>query len=350
MRVKFLLYLRGGDVMSIDVTKVAYSLVLLPPDGREITIAGLLMKGTLEELEGELAARLTATFRNIKLKDGWLHQHAYLTRRVLLKATDGVVTKEVFSGTVVRWRESSTDHTVSFTAYDHLFNFQRSKERLYFPKETAASSIRKVASKGGIPVGQINGPSVKLANKLYREGSLGDIIADRLEESRRKGSGRYIARSTQGKLEVVKEASNSTIYLLDNRFVEDSSDEHDIESLVTRVKIYGNEDKKGRSVIKSTMERNTEFGKVQDVIYSSAKNMAEAKKEAEEILNEKSKPKIERILAGPCIPWVRKGDLIEAMTGTICWVKDGEVIPVPVIVKSISHDIINMRMNLKVRG
>ncbi len=337
--------------MAVDVTKVAYSLVLLPPDGREITIDDLLLKGTLEELEGELAARLSVTFRNIKLKDAWIHREAYLNRRVLLKATDGVTTKEVFRGTVFRWKESSTDHTVSFTAYDHLFDFQRSKDHWYFTKgETGASSIRKIATRANVPIGSINGPSVKLAQKLYRGGGQGDIIADRLEESRKKGGGRYIARSTQGKLEVVKEASNKTVYLLDNDFVEDSSDEHDIESLVTRVRIYGNEDKKGRAPIKSTMERNTEFGLVQDVIYSSSKNMAEAKKEAEEILSEKSKPVIERNLSGPCVPWIRKGDLVEVMTGTICLVKDGKVIPAPVIVKSISHDILNMKMTLKVRG
>lgn len=337
--------------MSLDITKVSYDVILLPPDGRELQINDMLLSATLEELEGELAARFSATLRNTKIKDKWLHQLAYLNNRILVRATDGNVTKEVFRGSIYRWRETSNDQNVAITAYDLLYNFQRSKDRLYFTKnETGASSIRKIATKSGIPIGKINGPNVQLSQKMYRSGSLGDTIADRLEESRKKGGGRYIARSTEGKLEVVKEASNSTIYVLDNNFIEESSDEHDIESLVTRVIIYGNEDKAGRAVVKATMEKNTQFGIVQEIKYSSSKNMGEAKKEAEEILNEKSKPVIDRKVSGPSIPWIRKGDLVEVLTGTICKVKDGKVIPAPVIVKSVSHDILNLRMNLKVRG
>lgn len=338
--------------MAIDISKVSYSLSLITPDGGSINVDNMIMSGSLEELEGELASRLTVTMRNVKLEDGWLHQHAYLTRKVILTASDGINSREVFRGSIYRWKESSTHHEISFTAYDHLFPLQQSKEHWYFGSgETGASSIKKIAEKAGVPVGRIDGPNEKLAKKPYSNGSLGDIIADRLEESRKKGAGRFLVRSTQDKLEVVKEGSNKTIYVLDNRFIEDSSDEHDIESIVTRVKIYGNEDKEGRAELKTTKEKNTKFGVIQDIIYSSSyEDMVEAQKAADEILEEKSKPNIERYVSGPLIPWIRKGDLVEIKTGTICKVVNDEVIGVPCIVLGITYDILNLTMSLTLRG
>lgn len=338
--------------MSVDISKVSYSLILLLPDGRELNVDELLLSGTLEELNNELATRLSITLRNIKLKDGWIHQHVYLKRKVILEATDGVSTKEVFRGEVYNWKESSTSQTVSFIAYDALYELQQSKEHWYFTNdETGASSIKRIASRRGIPVGRIDGPNVKLAAKLYQSGNQGDIIADRLEESRKKGSGRFIVRANQDKLEVVKEASNTVVYELDNKFIEDSSDEHDIESIVTRVKIYGNEDKQGRAEVKSTKEKNTQFGVIQDIIYSSSyKSISEAEKAAEEILEERSKPKIKRRITGPSIPWVRKGDLLNVKTGTICKVVNGEVVGVPSVILGVTHDIKNLSMSLTLRG
>lgn len=329
--------------MAIDLSKVAYRLILVPPDGRQITVDNLILSASLETLPQELAARLNVQLKNVKLKDGWIHQHVYLAKRLLLQATDGSGWKEVFRGAVYRWKTNASDHTIEITAYDPLFPLQQSKEHWYFGSgETGASSIKKIAEKAGVPVGRIDGPTVKLAKKPYSNGSLGDIIADRLEESEKKGAGRFLARSTQGSLEVVKEGSNETIYVLDDHFVEDSADEHSIENLVTRVKIYGNEGNEGRALLKAVKDGNTKFGIIQEVLYSdSYESVSEAQKAADEMLKEKGKPKIERSLNGPDIPWIRRGDKVEVKTGTI----GGRY-----IVEGISRDISSLRMSLNLRG
>jgi len=338
--------------MAVDVSKVDYSLILLTPDGREITIDNLLLNASLEENGGELAARLQVLMKNIKRADGWIHQHVYLARRLILKATDGNGWNEIFRGSVYRWKTIAKDHTIEFTAYDPLYPLQQSKDHWYFSSgETGASSIKKIASKWGIAVGRIDGPHVKLSKKPYSNNTLGDIIADRLKESKDKGSGRFIVRSNKGKLECVKEASNSVIYILDDNYVEDSSDERSIENLVTRVKIYGNEDKEGRATLKATKDGETKFGIIQEVVYSDAyENLNDAKKAADEILKEDGKPKVERVLTGPDIPWIRKGDMVEVMTGTIGSSRNGVSVPISCVVESVSRDISEKRITLFLRG
>src|SRR5690606_32790606 len=132
---------------------------------------------------------------------------------------------------------------VEFTAYDPTFNTMISKEHYFFPDGMKAdASIKQIATEQGVPLGRIDGPNVSLARKMYN-GSIGDTIGNRLKEARQKGGGRFIPRSTAGKLEIVREGTNKTVYELTDLTVNSSSDERSIENLVTKVKIYGNEPK-----------------------------------------------------------------------------------------------------------
>ncbi|WP_248508747.1 hypothetical protein, partial [Sporosarcina sp. NCCP-2222] len=287
----------------IDLTKVDYKLTLLPPDGSKINITELIESCTHEEMDGEMAARLSVQMKNVKRADGWIHQHVFLDKRLILESTDGNGWKEIFRGSIKRWKTNAENHTVEFTAYDPSFNTMISKEHYFFPSGMKAdASIKQIAAEQGIPLGRIDGPSIPLGRRMYN-GYIGETIGSRLKEARQKGGGRFIPRSTAGKFEIVREGTNKTVYELTDVTVNTSSDERSIENLVTKVKIYGNEPKpkpkkkkklaKGekrekakvqtvkatalkkedpnkdkRPKISVTVQGNTQFGVIQDVLYS----------------------------------------------------------------------------------
>lgn len=328
--------------MPVDITKVQYRLIALLPNGGQLFLDDLILSATLEEQPGELAARLQVYMKNIKRQDGWIHQHVSIGRRLILQATDGNGWREVWRGQVYRHMTSTeNDHTVDFTAYDTLYPLQQSKVHRYFRSgETAASCIKSLATEWNIPLGRVDGPNVKLPKKIYRGERIGSIFADRLEESRRLGGGRWVLRDEQGRLSCIKEGSNTTVYRIDASIAETSEDEYSIEQLVTRVKVYGNEKTEGRPPLVATKDGRTEFGILQEVVYATGENLSDALKEADEILAERGKPQIRPVVIAPDIPWIRKGDKVSVNVGTV---------NADCIVEGVTHNIAEMKMTLQLR-
>lgn len=339
--------------MAIDVSKVSYRLKILLPNGREITVDELVNELKLEENENEMSARLRVNMKNIKLSDGWIHQHVYLAKRLALFATDGNGWEEVFRGSIFKWVYEGKDSTIEFTAYDPLYTMMKSKRHYYCRKgETGSTTIRRVAGNWpGISIGTVEGPNVGLAQKPYTSGTIGDMFAERLEESRKKGSGRYVIRDVKGKLNCLRVGSNRRVFILEGKVVESAADEHSIEDLMTRVRVYGTDDKNETAKVEATREGRTEFGIIQDIVYSSSyDSLAEARKAADEILKEKGKPEIVRTIIAPDIPWIRKGDRVEISAGSIGKVVNGKYEPLPCVVKSISRDWATGKMTMTLRG
>lgn len=339
--------------MAIDISKVSYRLKIILPNGREIIIDELINEMKLDENENEMSARLRVNMKNIKLSDGWIHQHVYLAKRLVLFATDGNGWSEVFRGSVYKWIYEGKDSTIDFTIYDSLYNVQKSKRHYYCKKgETAATTIRNAAGNWpGVSVGRIEGPNVGLAQKPYTSGTIGDMIIERLEESKKKGTGRYVIRDEKGKLNCIKEGSNTRVFILTGDLVEASSDEHSIENLVTRVRVYGTDEKNETATVQATKDGQTKFGIIQEVVYSSSyDSLSDARKAADEILEEKGKPEIVRTIIAPDIPWIRKGDRVDVSAGSIGKFVNGRYEPVACIVKSISRDMFTGKMTLTLRG
>lgn len=336
----------------IDLTAVDYRLTLLPPSGSKIDVTNLVLAAQHEEMKGEAAARLTVDIKNIKRADGWIHQHVFLANRLILEATDGGAWKEIFRGSVERWKTIADDHTVNFVAYDPVYAILQSKDHYYFKDGmTAAGSIKQIANEWGIPLGRVDGPGVSLTKKMYN-GYIGDTMAKRIEESKEKGSGNFIVRSTSGKLEVIKEGSGSASYELTDRTVESSSDERSIESLVTKVKIYGNEKGDARPKVEASVNGRVEFGVRQEILYKSDfDNMGAATTAANAIIKEKGIVEVNRPLSHPDIPWIRKGDIVAVASGTIGGpVKDGNQGTIDCIVESVSRDLQSRMMTLRLKG
>ncbi|ADQ06517.1 conserved hypothetical protein [Caldicellulosiruptor hydrothermalis 108] len=327
----------------IDISKIKYEVFLVTPQGERISLSPFLLDLSWEENEGELATRAEAEFRNVKLQNKWLHQWLALNSKVFIYSDWGSGLQEVFRGSIFVWRfRDDSQATVGITAYDDLIYLAKSKDdRFYKAGMTAKGIIQDIARAWNIPLGTVQGPNVKLAKQIFRGDTLADMIFSVLEQAKKLGAGKWIVRSKQGKVDVIKVGSNNTVYC----FTQDTNissieDQQDIEDLVTRVKIIGAEDKEGRAPVVAKLDGKTQFGILQEIVYQRQyDNLSAAKTAAQEILKERGQPRRQRRVAAPDIPFLRKGDKVKIVAGTL----NGYY-----IISSIAHDATNRTMTVEV--
>jgi len=328
----------------IDVTKLNYSLVLFRPDGQRIDLQPFLRSLSWEENDGELAVRLEAELQNQQLAGGkWLHQLIPLGGQIFLYGDWGSGQQEIFRGTIFVW-DYQTDPLghFSITAYDPLIYLMKSKDdRFYKAGQTAKAIIQDIAKAWGIPLGDVQGPNIALGKQVFRGETLADMINSVLKEAKAKGSIKWIVRSKQGKIDVVRPGQNSPVYLFTaNSNVESIEDRQDIEELVTRVKIVGAEDSEGKAPVIAQLDGRTEFGTLQELVYQRQFDTpAAAKSAAEDILKERGQPRRRRKVIAPDLPFLRRGDKVKVEAGTLIGYY---------IVSGIVHNATNRSMSMEV--
>ena len=328
----------------IDVAKISYSLILFRPDGQRLDLQPFLRSLSWEENDGELAVRLEAELQNQQLAGGkWLHQLIPLGGQVFLYADWGSGQQEIFRGTVFVW-----DYRIdplgyfTITAYDQLIYLMKSEDdRFYKAGQTAKAIIQDIAGAWGIPLGDVQGPNIALAKQVFRGDTLADMISSVLNEAKKKGGGKWIVRSKQGKIDVIRPGQNSPVYLFTaDTNVESIEDRQDIEELVTRVKIVGAEDSEGKAPVVAQLDGRTEFGTLQEVVYQRQYDTPEAAESAaKDILKERGQQRRERKVTAPDLPFLRKGDKVKVEAGTLIGYY---------IVSSVTHDATNRIMVMEV--
>ncbi|HHX87696.1 MAG TPA: hypothetical protein GX693_05920 [Firmicutes bacterium] len=328
----------------IDVNKLRYDIVALAPDGETLHLRDAIRRITAEENDGEFAVRLEAEIKNIKLPSGkWIHQQLPLGGQVFYYADWGSGWQRVFQGTIFGWDYNADPlRHFTITAYDQLIHLMKSKDdRFYKAGQTAKAIIQDIAKAWGIPLGTVQGPDVSLAKQVFRGDRLADMITSVLDQAKKRGAGKWVVRSKQGKVDIIKVGQNSPVYCFDaDTNVTSIEDRHDIEDLVTRVKIIGAEDKAGRAPVVATLDGKTEFGVLQDLVYQRQyDSLAAAKSAAQDILKERGKPNIKRRVIAPDLPFIRKGDKVKVVAGTL----NGYY-----LVSGVIHNATNQLMTLEV--
>lgn len=302
----------------------------------------------LEENDNEVAARLTFTVKNEKLNDGWLHKHLYVGNYIYVHATASSTWTEVFRGRIYDWETTASKRDIIITAYDLNYRYQKSEVNIYRRKNETGAQLTKrlIARWKNRKIARLDGPHTKLPTKAYdKKLTVTDIIQDCIEESRKKGAKKYVIRCINGEIAVVEVGTNKNIYVLsENGLLIDLTDRRSIRNLVTRVRIYRTNEKKidAKAKLTSTIDGKTEYGVLQRLVYTNGKALSEAKNEAKEILKEQGKVETSRKIIHPDVPFIRKGDAIMANAHTLGTKKK----PVKLIVKSINHDIKNLRMTI----
>ena len=148
--------------------------------------------------------------------------------------------------------------------------------------------------------------------------TISDMIIKLLEEVRQQTGNRYVARYKNGKLEIDEYGQNKDVYEFKGKNTISTSDKLSMNNLVTRVKIIGKADDKGRSSVDAVLDGKLKFGVLQEVIRRDGdKDIGKAKAEAKRTLKERGKPEESIMVTAPDLPFMRKGDAVEMSAGNL---------------------------------
>ena len=289
---------------------------------------------TLQESDGEIAQRVTLSLANVKVNGQYLSGIFSVRDRVFVYANDGSRTEEVFRGFIwIRGYSSKKNKQLNFTCYDNLIYFQESEEYQFFSAGYSTKSIcNSLCKNWGIAL-NYNYASITHP-KLPLRGYLSDIfLTDLLEEVRKKTGKKSVMKSKQDVIIISEVGMNDTVYKLysgTNGNAIETSSETSMQGMITKVVILGKEDKEERASIETTITGQTgAYGTLQKILHtSSGTTLADAKAEANELIKEKGTPKQTFSITAVNIPWIRKGDKIQASAGDMVGY---------FIVKSITH-------------
>lgn len=329
----------------IDIAKLRYQLLLVTEAGKEIDITGATEDLGWEEGEAELALRTSFTIANAKYNGQLLSSLAKPGCLIAVIADWGTGKDEVARGTIVEWdpQFSSSGNIIAITAYDELINLQASQDNRYYSAGTGTkSAITAIFKDWGIPIGEYKGPDVAHAKTLFKAEYLSDIILQLLDDAKKKGAAACFVRSAKGKVSVLPEGSNTTIYhFTEDKNVELARDLTSITNLVTRVKVVGKEDSEGKQAVEAIVDGQTQYGIRQQIyVRDEDDTLATAKAAAQDIINTDGKPDRLMSVNAPDVPMIRKGDMVHIQAGTL----NGYY-----IVKAIRHNASSgtMSMDLK---
>ena len=187
----------------------------------------------------------------------------------------------------------------------------------------------------------MEGPDTPLGKNMLRAKSLADMIYAVLDQTKKRGGGKWIVRSREGVIDIVRAGGNSPVYWLRaDESVQSVEEERSIEDLVTRVRIVGSADDEERAPVIATLDGRTEFGVLQELVtQSDSDSPAVAQQEAQDLLDERGDEKKTRKVTGPDLPFLRRGDKIRITAGTL----DGYY-----LVAAVQHDARSRIMTLEV--
>ena len=295
------------------VSDTDYTLVIVTEDGTQYDISDFAEDLGWEENEKELASHLSFTVGT---------DNEELTSLIKIGCVAAVLTDGVerTRGTIQRARVkvSGSKETRTVTAYDELYPLQTSEAQFLFPAGQSTKSIlTQILDEWGVPLGKYTGANVTHEKLVFQNGSLAETILEILDDAEKKGGEKSILRATQGQVEIVTRGGNSVVYELDENDTVSVEHETSITSLITRVKVVGQEsDKEGVPPVEAVVNGLTQFG-IRQKIYRREKDatVAEARTAAQKIIDEEGKIGRNQSVTAPDAPDLRKGDRVYVSVG-----------------------------------
>ena len=270
----------------------------------------------------QMAQSVSIGVMNVKIGGTLLSSLLKVRDRVYIYADDGSRSDEVFRGYIWTrsYRSSLNDRDLTLKCYDHLIYFQESEEAEYFSSgKSSKDVVSSLCSKWGVKL-EYSYESIT-HTKLALRGNLADIFtSDILDLVKDRTGKKYVILSVKDTMQVKTVGSNTTVYSFkagENAIKTDSS--CTMDGMITKVVILGKTDKDDREPVEATISGKTsEYGTLQKVISRDENtSLADAKKEAQSIIDEDGTPKWEYELTAPDIPWIRKGDKVYVSAGDI---------------------------------
>lgn len=326
------------DVLS---SKVSYKVIAITEKYSSVNITNAIQSLGWEENDGELALKISFELYNAKHNGEYLSSILKIGSWIKVTASYGGTSSTVAYAKIqdAEKVDNGTKPTYKVTAYDCLFDMQKSQDNVYYASGKKTDVILKAIMKSwNVPVSSYAGPKVSHSKIVYKNKSLADIVLGILDEAKKKGGGTGFVRSVGGKVEFVMAGSNKEIFIFNNSNSTTSSYKISTADMVTRVKIVTSSGSSDKTKVDATVNGKTEYGVRQKIITrSKSEKLSDAKKEANEILKEDGKPKETRKLIAPDVPCIRKGDFILIGSNST-----------PFVVKSIQHNADKQQMTMTI--
>jgi len=326
--------------MAVDIKLLQYDVEMITESGARYDLTPYLQSLSWEEQEEGLAQRATMTLQNTKIKGELLSNIAKINCQIMIYANWGIGRQMVFQGTIWEWNYTSAiNKDLTLTAYDPLIRLQRCKDVKYYSAGMDTKTIvSDICSTWGVSV-SYQWDSIKHEKKSFRAVYVSDMIIQLLKEVKDKTGSKYILYYKNGSMQIVRWGTNSDIYSFKFDNVISTHDRLTMDKLVTKVKIIGKEDNKGRTPIEAVVNGRLEFGVFQDIlIRDSDKSISEAQKEAQAIIKENGKPDEQIQISAPDLPFLRKGDKVKVDAGNLTGY---------FLTSGVTHDATNRLMQME---
>lgn len=307
--------------MTPTISNIIYK-VYIESSGKKYNVSSALVSIDMNEQKKQISQSARIELMNIKTEGKWLSDIFKVRDRVFIYANDGTRNDEIFRGFVWTRNYSSalTTRSLTLKCYDHLIYLQESEDSVYIePGKITEDVFRTLCDRWGINL-EYTYSSIT-HKKLPLRGNLTDIFtSDLLDLVKDRRGKEYVIRSTKDIMQVMHVGQNDTVYSITgaSNAVKTSS-ENTMDGMVTKVVILGKADEDEREPVEATVDGDTgQYGTLQKILDRDENTtLADAKKEAQNIIDEKGEPKWEYEVTFPDIPWIRKGDKIHVNAGDI---------------------------------
>lgn len=272
--------------------------------------------------EKQMAKSVSIYLLNLQVNGAWITSTLKVRQRVFIYADDGEKKDEVFRGYIWSrsYKSSLNDRELTLRCYDNLIYLQESEDSQYFTKGKSTKSVcASICDKWGIQL-EYSYESIT-HDKLPLRGDLSSIFtSDVLDLVKDRTGKKYVIISEKDVMKIKTVGQNTTIYhVTSGQNAISTKSTHTMEDVVTKVIILGKADDNDRRPVEATVTKNTsQYGTLQKLQDRDEKTtLADAKKEANNILKDQADPKWEYEVQCVDIPWIRKGDKVRIAAGDI---------------------------------
>ena len=296
--------------------------VYIVSGNKKYNVTSALLGLDRAEPKGQIAQRVNLQLACVQVDNSHLSNILKARDRVIIYADDGTRNEEVFRGYL--WSRVRTDSTsekeIEYTCYDNLIYFQESEDSLYFSAgKSTRDIVSSICNKWGIPL-RYSYESIT-HTKMPLRGRLSDIFTSSILDLVKKRTKRkYVILSERDTMVVKPVGANFTAYnFVVGKNISKTVSGWTMEGVITQVIILGKADDNDRSPIEATVSGNTsKYATLQSIQNrSEGTSLADAKLEARNTIDENGKPKCEYEITGPDVPWIRKGDRVHVLGGSI---------------------------------
>lgn len=307
--------------MKINIADVKYKVVALLTDGSSLDLSNLITGFSWGKSKGEFASKAEMEIAQTKIPKGFIHELLPLCTKLYIYADVGTGWDETFRGSVWDWRYRSAlqEQKTSLVVYDKSYYLTKSKDNSYYSAgQTTQAIVEDLCKRWGVAL-EYGYDSITHEKVRYNSQALADQIENTIQEANKKLGKNSVIYMKKDVLHIRKKGDNETIFCFTSKEnAIDTDMRMSMDTLVTKVVICGNSPDDGVAPTLKSKEGDTRYGVIQEIITKGTNtSLADAEKEAAELLRERGKPEQTIEVNLPDVPILCIGDKIKVSAGNL---------------------------------